>query len=247
MGVSWLALGCAVLVVLGVSAVHAVVGFAFGLLSTPVLLFLFPPKEVVVLTVLLMLVLNPLIVLPAWRAVETRLLRPLLFPMALGLPIGAFALAVVSPLALRFLIGSALVAVATLLLVGWRPRGVAGAGGAALAGFAGGILTTSINFNGPPVALYLTSRGLGARAFRATIATYLFCAHVLGVLVFVATGLLTVVVAALAAGLAPVCLAGYWLGSRWRARLDEQRFTRLVLGLLALMGAVTATSAAYLR
>jgi len=74
-GLPWAVLAAALVIAFAMSALHSVAGFAFGLLSTPALLFLFPPKTVVVLTVLLMLVLHPLIVIPGRKYSGSRSAR----------------------------------------------------------------------------------------------------------------------------------------------------------------------------
>lgn len=44
-GLPWLVLAAALAVTFGMSVLHSVMGFAFGLLSTPVFLLLFPPRK----------------------------------------------------------------------------------------------------------------------------------------------------------------------------------------------------------
>ena len=244
-GLPWAVLAAALVIAFAMSALHSVAGFAFGLLSTPALLFLFPPKAVVVLTVLLMLVLHPLIVIPGRRAVGLAELRSLAIPVLLGLPVGLGILALVSPGLLRLLIGTALIGIALLMLRGWTPPAATPLL-PIVAGFVGGVLTTSINFNGPPVALYLAARRLNAPAFRATIAVYLMAAHVLAVVGFALAGFLTVDLLGLAVVLSPACLAGYWVGSRLWLPIGADGFARFVLVLIAIMGVITVASSRYL-
>jgi uncharacterized membrane protein YfcA len=227
------------------SAAHAVLGFAFGMLATPVLVLLLPPKQVVVLTVLLMLVLNAFIVAPAWRAVRWDELRRLLGPVLLGLPVGAWVLAVMRPAALEALVGAVVILLAIAALCGRGRLAPPVAGLPVVAGFVGGVLTTSINFNAPPVVLYLSTRGLDAPAFRATTAAYLMVAHAAAVVVFAAAGLLGRDVAALALGLAPVAAAGAGVGSRVATRLDAEAFGKLALAFVIAMGAVAILSSGY--
>jgi uncharacterized membrane protein YfcA len=246
-GLSWLVLAAALLITFGMSVLHSVVGFAFGLLSTPVFLLLFPPKQVVVLTVLLMLVLNALIITRGRHAVVLAELRALALPALVGLPVGAYILLVTSPPLLRLLVGTGLVLFAVPMLLGWGQRLTQWAGKPVVAGFAGGVLTTSINFNGPPVALYLVTRRLGVEAFRATTAAWLLFAHASAVVIFAATRFLTTDLLAVALLLSPACLAGSWVGFRLAGRIRTEVFQQLVLGLLVVMGILTITSSGYWR
>jgi uncharacterized membrane protein YfcA len=241
----WSVLAVALLITLAVSVLHSVVGFAFGLLSTPLFLLLFPPKEVVVLTVLLMLVLNGLIIARGWRAVAASELRGLALPAMCGLPIGLYILLVASPAALRLIVGGLVLAFALAMLLGGGRRLTMWVAKPIVAGFAGGVLTTSINFNGPPVALYLVSRQLGIEVFRATVAAWLLMAHTLAVMIFAVTGVLSVELFVIALLLSPACLTGSWIGSHLTGRIPVERFQQLVLILLVVMGIVTITSSGY--
>jgi hypothetical protein len=246
-GLPWAVLAIALAITFGMSVLHSVVGFAFGLLSTPAFLLLFPPKQVVVLTVLLMLVLNVLIIRRSPHAVVLGELKELAGPALLGLPVGILILVITSPPVLRLIVGIAVFGFASTMLFGGGRKLAQWAGTPAVAGFAGGVLTTSINFNGPPIALYLVGRRLGTEAFRATTAAWLLFAHTLAVIVFAATRFLTMDLLATAALLSPACLAGSWVGLRLAGRIRADVFQRFVLGLLVVMGIITITSSGYGR
>jgi uncharacterized membrane protein YfcA len=245
--------GADLLMVAGVtllaSGAHGILGFAFGMLATPALVLLLPAKQVVVLTVLLMLVLNGFVLVPARRAVRGDELWRVLGGVLLGLPVGAWILSVVRPATLTAVVGAAVIVLGVAALSG-RSGAACGLARlpavAGLAGLAGGVLTTSINFNAPPVVLYLSTRGLDAGAMRATTAAYLMVAHAAAVAVFAAAGLLGWDVVTLALGLSPVAAAGAWLGSRLAARLDTRAFGRLALAVVILMGMVAILSSGLL-
>jgi uncharacterized protein len=108
-------------------------------------------------------------------------------------------------------------------------------------GFASGTLTTSAGVNGPPIALWLSHRGLGPSDMRDSLsATFLGLGIVGGVVlapVLAAAGV-DVDWPALVAGLACV-LAGHAVGSRAFARLDGERYEPLVLALVVAAGAAS--------
>ena len=246
-GLPWSVLAIALAITFGMSVLHSVVGFAFGLLSTPAFLLLFPPKQVVVLTVLLMLVLNVLIIRRSRHAVMLGELKELAGPALLGLPVGIVILVITSPPVLRLIVGVVVFGFASTMLFGGESKLAHWGGTPLVAGFAGGVLTTSINFNGPPIALYLAGRRLGTEAFRATTAAWLLFAHTLAVVVFAATRFLTLDLLAIAALLSPACLAGSWIGFRLVGRIRADVFRQLVLGLLVVMGIITISSSGYGR
>src|SRR5262245_13788986 len=116
-GLQWAVLAIALAITFGMSVLHSVVGFAFELLSTPAFLLLFPPKQVVVLTVLLMLVLNVLIIRQSHHAVAFGELRGLAGPAVLGRPVGLVVLAIASPPMLRLIVGLIVLGFASTMLL----------------------------------------------------------------------------------------------------------------------------------
>ena len=107
-----------------------------------------------------------------------------------------------------------------------------------LAGLAGGITSTMFGAGGPPYAIYLSQRGLGKEAFRATLGFATLTSISLRVAAFLVTGLLlepAVWLAALAA--VPASLAGIAVARRLYFRISRDALIRAVALVLLASGA----------
>lgn len=246
-GLSLPTLVTAIAVAIAMSALHSIVGFAFGLLATPVFLLLFPPKDVVILTVLLMLLLNALIIYSDHRVVVVSALRSIAVPVLFGLPIGLYILTFVSAQTLAFLVGVTTATFASLLLLGqpWLEERVHRV--PVIVGLLGGLLTTSINFNAPPIVMYLTSLRMNGAALRATTAAYLMASHILALLLFAGMGLLTTRIAAIALILSPGCMFGYLIGARISRHVRSEILPKLMLVVVLAMGVATTALSGFVR
>ena len=233
------------LVVATVALIAAIVqagtGLGFALVLGPALFALLDPENAIVGITVLGLALNLLVLfgerrrpVVAWGEVRPLLLAAI--PGAVGGVCGQRALP--QPW-LQIGVGVA-VLVATALRVRARARAAAPAPGhprARLAlGFATGVLTTSAGVNGPPIALWLTRRGLLPAEVRDSLSAAFLGLGVIGAVVLapvLASTNQEIEWAALLAGLVAV-VAGHAAGHRAFARIDGERYEPLVLVLVVL-------------
>ncbi len=152
-----------------------------------------------------------------------------------GMPIGLWIFAKAPEHTLKLFLG-----ISTLILVGLLLRGIdlsqAGGGADRVAGFAAGILTTSLNTNGPPIAFILQARKLPPAAFRATITAAFVLLGVVGLSGRLAVGGMTHKVWQGLAVAPPAMVVGGYIGYRLRPRVDGPIFTRAVQFLLIVAG-----------
>jgi uncharacterized membrane protein YfcA len=109
----------------------------------------------------------------------------------------------------------------------------------ALAGFTSGVLTTSISVSGPPIVLWLESRGAHPEEFRATLAASFLALNLAGGVLLVAAEGGGSLAAGTVGPLLGLVAAGYGLGALAFRRLDRERFYTLVLVLVACTGAAS--------
>ena len=199
------------------AAVQSASGLGFALVLSPALFAVMDPEEAVTAVLLLGAALCVLVLVES-RRVPTHGLARLLVPAAPGLAVGVLVLAALSKEALQVGVGLAVIAAAT-----WNLRYRAAIRiPAVLAGFLSGVLTTSISVNGPPLALWLEAERVPPASFRATLAD-------------------TVDLGRLGPLLACV-LAGYALGAVGFRRLDRERFSTVVLVVVACTGVASVVA-----
>jgi uncharacterized protein len=211
--------------------VQSASGLGFALVLSPALFAVMEPEEAVTAVLLLGAALCVLILVES-RRVGTHGLVRLLVPAVPGLGVGVLVLAALTKESLQVGVGVAVIAAAA-----WQLRhGSAARIPVAVAGFLGGVLTTSISVNGPPIALWLESERIPPPAFRATLAAAFLALDVAGVALIVSReGLDTIDPGRLVPLLACV-LAGYAVGAVGFRRLDAERFSKVVLMLVICTG-----------
>jgi uncharacterized protein len=228
---------------LAAATIQSSTGLGFALVLGPACFALLSPESAIVAVTVLGLVLNLLVLFGERRrpAVAWREVRPMLVAAAPGAICGILVLRTLPKPVMQVAVGVAVLAAAALRAVGRRRARAPTAGDprARLAlGFASGTLTTSAGVNGPPIALWLTRRGLTPAQVRDSLS-----ASFLGLGVIAGAVLAPVLAAtrtpvdwgALAAAL--VCVVvGHAVGRRLFARLEGHHFEPLLLAIIAAAG-----------
>jgi uncharacterized protein len=229
------------------AAVQSATGFGFALILSPALLAALDPYEAVTALLALGLALNLLVLFEGGRPGPVRWheLAPLLAAAVPGLALGAAALALLSKAVLQVIVGLIVMAASAAQLrsrlIGRPTRRRSGTA----AGLASGALTTSISVSGPPLVLWLESRGVSPAELRATLAACFLALNLAGCLVLVPlAGADRVVSAGVLLPLLVLVLAGHLVGARAFGRLDPRRFSLAVLGLVVLTGAASVIAGA---
>ncbi len=221
---------------------HAVAGFGFSLLAVAPLGLVIDPKDAVVVASVLLMVNCALLGCSERANIDWGAARPLLLGALPGLPLGLLLLEIASVRVLRLMLAVAVLGSVAVLAAGLRlskPSAWVELG----AGCLTGLLTTSINANGPPAALVLQARGHPASVFRPTTSAVLGLASAAGALLFAAAGRMQPDVGATIAASLPGLLVGWFVGSRVCHRIPERVFQRVVTGLLVLAAGVAVFAA----
>ena len=151
---------------------QTVTGFGFSLLAVPSLGLVIDPKEAVAVATMLLVVNSALLAWGERHYIDRRAVRLLLLGALPGLPVGLALLAAMPVVVLRFALASAILAAVAILASGVQLSS-SRASVELSAGFATGVLTTSLSANGPPTVLVLQARGLAPHAFRPTTSAVL--------------------------------------------------------------------------
>ncbi len=221
--------------------VGSATGFGFALVVSPVAFAVLDPLEAVWTMLVLSLVLNALMLFEGGlpRHVDWPALGPLLAAALPGLAAGIAVLDLLPKRALQVGVGVAVIAVAARQLYTRsreapprRPR----RGETLGAGFATGLLTTSLSVSGPPLVLWLEDRGVRPAEFRTTLAACFLALSIAGgAVLLVAEG-----ESKLELGELPLLLglvvAGYLAGAYAFRQLEHERFFALALVLVIATG-----------
>jgi uncharacterized membrane protein YfcA len=173
------------------------------------------------------------------RGLHLPLLWPFLAGGALGVPIGVLLLPTLDPARFRLVLGIALLACCTGMLLARRLPSVErfGRAGDALAGMVGGAMGGLGGITGAAPALWCTLRGLERDAQRAVLQNFNLLALTATLGALLASGTVRVDMLSGLAVVVPALLLPSWIGSRVYLGLDAARFRQIVLVVVALAGA----------
>jgi uncharacterized membrane protein YfcA len=225
--------------------VTGMTGFGLALISTPLLLFVYEPSKVIVLTTIFSIFINVAVVWDSWRDAHRRLVLALLPPAFVGLVAGTEILRVVDPVYIRLAVGAVVVFSALILLKDLRLPGAGTRWGPLVAGSASGALSTSTGLAGPPIVLLLTARGLPKHDFRGTSALYFLAMSVFAIAVLAFRGVVEAEHVPLGAALIPAALVGKVVGTAALKRVSEKAFRGISLGLVIFTGALGVATAVW--
>ncbi|HET7480134.1 MAG TPA: sulfite exporter TauE/SafE family protein [Rubrobacteraceae bacterium] len=225
--------------------VSGLTGFGLALISTPLLLFVYEPRTVIVLSAILSIFINLAVVWDSWREAHRRLVVSLFLPALVGIVAGAEVLRAVDAVYIRLGVGIVVVISALLLVREVRLPGADTRWGTLVAGTASGALSTSTGLAGPPIVLLLASRGLPKHDFRGTSALYFLFTSIAGIAVLSLRGLVDAGQLPLALALIPASFLGKALGTSFLKRFSENAFRVLTLVIVILTGALGVATAVW--
>ncbi len=217
------------------SSAQAVSGFGFALLAVPLMSVVVSPQDAVVIATLLGAVSAVGQSVRDAHATEKQMARRLIVAALVGMPFGLLLFSRASEDVLRLLLGLVVIVATWLIARDFRLEG--GRVTEYAMGFVSGALSTSLSTNGPPLVFLLQARGLQPQAFRSTINTVFAYSGVASVLVFLASGNISLENAAAALWSLPVMFIAILIGYRIRPLFPQHRFKWLVIALLLLSGA----------
>lgn len=163
-----------------------------------------------------------------------------LFPWtAAGVVAGWFALGRIDDHAARVLIGIIILSMAAMHLIRRRYGGQEAEHGvwfAPVIGVLAGFTTLVANAAGPLMAIYMLAMRLPKMDYVGTGAVFFLALNFFKVPFMLQLGLITVDSFTLNLALAPLVVAGAWLGRRLVLAIDQRRFENIALGLSLVAG-----------
>jgi len=225
----------AVIIFLG-GVIQGCAGFGLSLSTVPVMVLVIPPVTLTPVQVLISLVNNVTVLLEVWRRTAWQQVLWLIAGGICGIPLGIFLLKSLDSAYIKAGIGVIVLAVTLAMLAGWTLRLPARLAALLPVGLLSGVLGGSTSLNGPPVILYFASQRLDKDVFRANMAAYFTAVNLVGIGMFLSSGLLTSTVLKMAAVFLLPLIAGTLTGI-WLARqISERNFRPAILIILALIG-----------
>ncbi len=219
--------------------VGSVIGFGGGLIAIPLLTLFFEPRLIVPAFALVGLFTNLMLVIESRQHLHFSKIKYLIIAGALGIPVGAFALAHFPTNVIKVTISIVTLIFALLFLLKVKIPVKANRFTQLVVGFLGGILGGGIAQGGPPVVIYGLGLNWPKNIFRTSLLAYFLALSVvvninyLYLDLFNSTNLRFALWAVI-----PAALAGY-IGIKIKNKIPESSFRTIVLFVLiavALLG-----------
>lgn len=211
-------------------------GFAggAGVVAVPLLALVIPVESAVALMLPILLVMDLRTIAYYWQHRDPLELKKLLPAAILGIAIGGWLLARVSPFVLTLSLG-----VLSLLFAFWQklaPLAARLPGSAWLWGSTSGVTSTLIHAGGPPLNMYLIGRGMPKLSWLATAGVVFGVMNLLKLVPYSLAGMWSSKLLLTGLVLLPAAYLGVYLGYRVQHYLNERHFLLACRWLLALSG-----------
>ena len=216
---------------------RALFGFGGGLISIPLLVFLFDLHFAVPLEAVFEVVLSGLLIKGELQKIDKKVLIPLILGSMIGTLIGTYLLKSFANDILLRLLGFVIILFSlNLLRKQNQDEHVLPAPVGVLTGIIAGTLGGMFGAGGPPFVIYLAHQIKTKDILRATLIGLFAVDFSWRLVVFTVTGLITKDVLLMTLYLTPALVLGTILGNKSFFTINEARYRKLVVILLVITG-----------
>ena len=214
-------------------------GFGFSLLAVTSLSLLLPAQEVVP-SIFMLEVAASLHLLPGiWKDVHWKSLVPLIVGCLVATPLGVYLLAHAPQAPMQIALGVFVLVAVAMMALGYAMKTMPNTITSTLVGAASGFCNGAFGIGGPPVILFYFASPAGHIAGRASVIAFFLATDLIGLTFQAGEGLVTKTAFTRALIFLPALLIGVWIGSRGFKSANQEIFRKIVLGIMALLGAIT--------
>lgn len=222
---------------------RAFAGFGGGLLLAPVFSLYLPPKDVVVVVILLNLASTCQLLPGMWKNIDWPLIRRMVPSALLGVPLGSLILSGLDPSLFRKIVAAVVIVLSLVLLTGWYYKGPRGRLQDSIAGITSGMLTSVAGIGGPPFVLYmLSAKGFSPVDFRIFFTVFFTFSQLMAMTLLLIQGAMQPLQFAYVGTLLPLYLLATAIGAFLFVKALKNRaneIKRIALWLLLSVGVVT--------
>lgn len=212
-------------------------GFGSVLLSLPLLAIFMNIKTVIPLVALIGLSVTILLLIQMWKYLDWKKIYPLFLGSLPGIPMGVFFLKVLDKNIIQWILGVILIAYAIYSLFSRSQSKGIRENWAYIFGFFAGFLGGALSAAGPPVIIYTSLQDWRKNKIKVTLQGFFVVSGAVVVFFHAVSGLTTLSVVRYFLISAPLLILGTYAGSFFYGKISEEGYRRVVLIILALLGA----------
>ena len=232
-------------VVLIAAFTQGLTGFGFVMLGAPLMGLLVEPKVVVPTVLVQSSIINIVILIRAWRWINTRRDLALAIPGALASPLGAYFLVTFDQSSLKVITGLVVTITAIIMLTGYRKVVSQDIRGCVPVGAVSGLLNASTGLAGPAVVLYFANQGVASSEFRSTIVAHFLLITIITFPIFLFGDIFTRDQVIFSIILLPFALVGSILGVLVSKFVTQSVFLKIALLLVIFAGVSSSVAGLY--
>lgn len=219
--------------------VRGFAGFGGAMVFMPFATFLFEPRLVVVAFFMIDTSVTLPLVRNAFKHWDWRVVIPCVAGSWMGVWLGAYLLATMDTLVLRWAICLAILAAVAFMISGWRYAGRPSVPISLAVGSTSGVLGGVAQISAPPIVAYWSAGPYAAETIRANVICFFFFATLGSLSAFLANGMFGAQTLALAVWLAPAYGLALFVGAKLFKGTNDSLFRKVAFGLI-LLAAVTS-------
>jgi len=212
-------------------------GFGSILLSLPLLAIFLDIKTVIPLVALMAFFITVILFVQLRKHLDWKKICPLFIGAAPGIPLGVFFLKKLDKDIIQWVLGVTLVAYSLYSLFfrsSYKPMRTAWG---YLFGFLSGCLGGALSAAGPPVIVYTSLQNWSKDTIKVTLQGFFLVSGVIVIFFQALNGLTTVIVIRYFVVSLPFLVLGTFTGSLFYGKIQEEHYKKMILVLLALLGA----------
>lgn len=217
---------------------HGLAGFGSVLLSIPLLAILLDIKIVIPLAALAAVSMTLIILIQLRQQFDWKKIYPLIIGATPGILVGVFFLKHLDRKTIHWSLGVTLIAYSLYGLISRSSTKGIKRGWAYPFGFLAGCLGGALSAPGPPAIIYASLRAWSKDEIKVTLQGFFFSSGLLVVFFHVLSGLTTFTVLRFYLIALPLLTLGTYLGSFFYGIIREEMYRKVILVLLACLGAL---------
>ncbi len=228
-------------IIFGGAFLASAFGVGSGVLMTPLVILLFPPKWGIGLLGPVMLLISGTGVRQYWREWDNRLILVLLPASLIGVWLGAHLLALIPAEGVKKAVGTlaiifGMIQFFTINRPDWRNRLTPNTWQGVILGFAAGVTSALAHLGGIVFAFYLLPHSRTKEVFVGTTIFLFFISGLVKIGSYVYYDILNLPILLLSLSLIPAMLVGSIAGKKLNQRVSNRLFLQLICILVSLMG-----------
>lgn len=211
--------------------IQSLTGFGFAIVSTPLLIMVYDPKEVVVILQVLSVILDTVFVFFIKENIDWKFLKPLLIGSIIGHPIGILIYLFIPVIGLKIFIATIILLFLAMTKL-YTQKVQETTAKTSIVGCLSGILNTSTSMSGPPLILYLTASKRDKASLRATCIAYFTIINYFGIFSFFVAGKDFTFAISQSIYILPFCFIALWIGNKIFPYISQKVFNLIVFFML---------------